>query len=356
MRVIALVVAACNLAAQSGEFERARQLLASGQAAEAAVIFRQLSHAQPGNADLLLNVSIAEYKAGRFREAAESAAAALERAPDLAPARLFLGASYLELGDFSKAVESLERVIAANPNERNGRLMLGEALLGARHPDAALDHFHAAATMLPDNSRVWYGLGRAYEAVGNKDLAGQAWERLVSLPPSLESHLHAAELHEAAERWREAAKEWQQALHLAPEKRGVRLGLAWSLFRSRDYEPAMATLKPLLADGPSAEVQFLFGASLLNLQQPAEAMPYLRAALARDPRLLPARAALGQALLQVGKAADAIPLLEESVSADRDGSVYFQLFRAYQLTNRTDDAKRALAAYQRLRSSASAVH
>ena len=80
-----------------------------------------------------------------------------------------------------------------------------------------------------------------------------------------------------------------------------------------------------------------------------------RARLPRTPDLLPARAALGQALLQTGKAEEAIPLLEGAISADQDGSVHFQLFRAYQLTHRETEARQALADYQRFRASLAAA-
>jgi predicted Zn-dependent protease len=233
----------------------------------------------------MLNLSIAEYKAGNFREAADSAVSALNRAPDLLPARLFLGASYLELGEFAKAVAALERVVKQDLRDRNARVLLAQA---------------------------------------------------------------RAKLHDAALRWRESALEWAEALKLAPENPKVRFGLAWALFRSRDYDGAMATIKPLLTD-PSA--QFLFGASLLNLGQPAEAMPYLQRAIGGDSSMLPARAALGQALLQAGKAEEAIPYLKEAASADQEGSVRFQLFRAYQLTGRKAEADQALADYHRFKGS-----
>ena len=48
---------------------------------------------------------------------------------------------------------------------------------------------------------------------------------------------------------------------------------------------------------------------------------------------------------------EAIPLLEGAISVDQDGSVHFQLFRAYQLTHREADARRAFAEYQRFRAS-----
>jgi tetratricopeptide (TPR) repeat protein len=337
------------------EAERAQGFVAAGKFDQAIPIYQGLLRAAPNNPVLLLNLCVAQYTAKHYREAIANATAALKLKPDLLPARLFLGASYFELSEFPMAIEALELVIAANPQERNGRLMLAEALLEAGRPAAAVDHFKAAAEMLPANPRVWYGLGRAQEALGRNPAAQEAWERLMALPASLESRLHAAQVHDTEQRWREAAVEWREALQLAPQNRTVRVGLGASLFRSRDYTAAMAALKPLLAS-ESAEVQFLYGASLLNLQQPADAMPYLRAAVARDGQLLPARAALGQALLQTGKAEEAIPWLESAVSVDQDGSIHFQLHRAYRLTHRETEAREALAAYQRLRASLGEGH
>ena len=180
------------------EAQRARDLMAAGKLDEAIRTYQDLVRASPNNPDLLLNLSVAEYTARHYREAIADATAALKLKPDLLPARLFLGASHLELGEFTAALESLEFVAAANPRERNGRLMLGEALLAAGQPASAVDHFQAASEMLPDNPRVWSGLGRAQEALGQHTAAEEAWERLMALPVSIESHLHAAEVHNAA--------------------------------------------------------------------------------------------------------------------------------------------------------------
>lgn len=348
--VLLVSLAAPRLAAQAEDYERAGRLLREGRAAEAAAIYRQLTHEGAGNPGLLLNLTIALYKARDFRGAAASAAEALRLNPNMLPARLFLGASYLELGEYARAITELDGVVAANPGERNGRLMLGRALLAAGRAEPAAEQLSAAAQMLPDNASVWYQLARAREALGQKEAAGKAWQHLAALPPSAESHRHAAELDAADLRWRGAALEWQAALRLAPEDQALRLGLAGALFHSRDYAGAMGALQPLLPAG-LADAAFLYGASLLNLQQPAEAIPYLRSALARNPDMLPACAAMGQALLQTGDAAQAIPLLVKARAVDSDGSLHFQLFRAYQLTNQIAEARATLAEYQRLRAS-----
>jgi tetratricopeptide (TPR) repeat protein len=355
MRAILLPIACLLATAQDADHDRARQLLLSGRAAEAAEIYRNIVKANPGNADAVLNLSIAEYKAARYREAAESASVAVRIAPGLVPAHLLLGASYLETGNFIEAVAPLERAIALDPKDRNGRLMLGDALLGTGRARDAVPHFEAASAMLPDNPRAWYGLGKAYAQSGREQDAVGAWARLMTLPPSVESRIHAAEEHDSAQLWREAAAEWKAAVEMAPANRRAKVGLAWALFRSRDYDKAMAVLKPMLGDSAGSEVPFLIGASLLNQQRPQEAIPHLQQALERDPEMVPAKAALGQALLQTGKPAEAIPLLEQATAVDQDGSTHFQLFRAYQLTGRKTEAEKARGAYQRLRSSLAAA-
>jgi len=348
-----VVLLSCAMEAQVAESEKARELLNSGHAAEAAALYRELASADPRNAGLLLNLSIAEYRAGMFAEAAASAAGALALNPELVPARLFLGASYLEMGVLTKAVDALERVVSSDPGERNARLMLGEALLRSNRPQAAMEHLQLVSGMLPANPRVWYALGRTYESLGQQDAASEAWKRLMALPPSVQLYTHLAERNEAERRWVEAARDWREALKLQPDDTAVRVKLAWALFRKRDYAEAMSALKPLLSVPDNAEVPFLYGASWLNLQQPEKAIPFLRDALLRDTGSLPAHAALGQALIQTGKPEEAIPLLERALPGDRDGSVHFQLFRAYQLTGQSAKAQQALAAYRRFRASLS---
>ena len=302
MRFVILLVAVCPVAfAQSEAYERARRLLGDGRPRKPPPFIGICCGAQPESADLHLNLSVAEYKAAHFREAAASASEALKLAPDLLPASLFLGASYLELGRFKEAVDALRRVIAADPRERNGRLMLAEALAGAGDPKSAIQQFRNAAELLATNPRVWYGLAASYDTAGDKAAAAQAWDRLSALPPSVQSHMRNAEVFNKALRWQEAVIEWTEALKIEPGNSKVRYGLAWSLFRNRDYDATLETLKPLLP-APTADVRFLYGASLLNLQRPSEAIPHLRSALAINPGLLPASAALGQALLQTGEA------------------------------------------------------
>ncbi len=183
----------------------------------------------------------------------------------------------------------------------------------------------------------------------SQELAGQAYARLAQLPPSGESHEFAARELDRRGRNLEAAKEWRQAISLSPRSRRLKAGLAWSLYMGRDHKAVMELLDGLLREDPdSVELNFLHGASLASTEQFDKAIPYLEKALSRDPTFLPARAALGQAYLRVGKAEQAIPHLKASLSTDEDGSRHYQLVRAYQALGRLDDAREALVEHQKL--------
>lgn len=431
------------------EAQRANELVASGKFDQAISIYDRLVRAFPANASLLLNLCIAEFKARRYRDAIEHARAALNLKPDLAPANLFLGASYLELGDAANALDPLHKALEAMPNDPNAHLMLAEALLAHRSYEEAREEFRKSSNLLPDNPKVWFGLGQVYDALSERaahdletnfsdsayssvlagdsflrerrfgsafaayrealakgpaipgihaglarvyrqtghsewaaqeesleanvtrvqasnsgpaayywscksyrQLADQAYNRLAQLPPSLESHLHAAKALDADGRHRDAAAEWRKALELTPGNIEVQLGLAWSLYEIRDFDSILPILADALKETPeSAEGNFLYGASLLNLEQPDAAIPYLKRALERDPQMQAAHTALGQAFLREGKPDLAIPHLKTAIASDQDGNAHFQLFRAYKLTGNNQLANQALQEYQKFRAS-----
>lgn len=329
----------------AAQARRAHTLAVSGKLTESIAIYRSLIQQTPRNATLLLNLAIVEYQARQYEAASSTAESALAIDPSLLPAKLFHGASRLELGDYASAVRSLTAVTAATPRDRNARLMLGESLVETGAFSDAIPHLQFATQALPENPRAWFALGRAMEGQSDSAHAAEAWARLEALPPSLQLHLHRAQIHDREERWRESAVEWQAALRFDPGNGRLRLGHAWALYRCHDYQAAIAAL-----DGPppqqSADAQFLRGASLLNLQQPAAAIPILRTAISASPDHTAAKAALGQALLQTGKPLEAISFLKDGLSGDTDGTLHFQLFRAYQLTGQDAEARVALNAYR----------
>ncbi len=340
----------------SEQLRRAQELVLQGKPEQAITIYQELIRTFPNSPDLLMDLSIAQFKARHYRDSIEQAKAAIHLRPELPSANLFLGASYVELGEFGAAIPPLKKVLETQPNERNARLMLAQALLGTRRYEEAAEQFQRLSELVPDNPKVWYGLGQCYDKLFQqapfqrehyRELARQAYNRLIELPRSRESCIRAAELRAESGEWVEAAKEWREALKIVPDDGRVRAGLVWALYRARDYAAALALLDSMRRDGlDSAELKFLTGACWLNLEQPEKSIPNLEEAIRADGNLLSAQAALGQALLLTGKAKEAIPHLKAALSIDEDGSGHFQLFRAYEAAGQREAAKQALSDYK----------
>ncbi|HMC61088.1 MAG TPA: tetratricopeptide repeat protein, partial [Candidatus Solibacter sp.] len=119
------------------------------------------------------------------------------------------------------------------------------------------------------------------------------------------------------------------------------------LYLAGDYKNAVPMIEQFLKSEPeSAQWNLLEGDSLLHLEEVAKSIPYLEKAVLRDPRLLPAQASLGLAESRAGKPAAAIPHLEAALPMDDDGSLHYQLARAYQAVGLAEKARKAMSEYQ----------
>jgi tetratricopeptide (TPR) repeat protein len=188
-----------------------------------------------------------------------------------------------------------------------------------------------------------------WQAKAANELALQSFFRLGQLPPSVEMHELKADIARGQGQHVEAAQEWRAALALAPGNPKIEREIAISYFLAGDYKTALAEAQSVLKrDSRSAEMSFVAGDSLLRLEDAEKAEPYLRAALAGDPKMVAASASLGLALARLGKAAEAVPLLEKALELDDDGSLHFQLANAYRASGQAEKARAAMAQYQEI--------
>lgn len=182
------------------------------------------------------------------------------------------------------------------------------------------------------------------------ELALKAFDRLGSLPESVEIHALKAQIMHDHGQDIEAANEWHAALKLNPGDPRLEHELATALFLAKDYRSAMPLAEKLLVQEPnSPDLNFIVGDSLSQTQQPDKGVPYLEAALHAQPDMLSAHAALGMALATLDKNSEAIPHLERALSLDDDGSLHYSLARAYRAAGNAGGARQAMEQYQQIK-------
>jgi tetratricopeptide (TPR) repeat protein len=255
----------------------------------------------------------------------------------------------LQRRQYRAAFYFYKEALNKNPKLRSAHEGLAEVYRRTNHPDwAAAEQAKARVMPEPSAMRPAYISANLYNR-----LAMEAFEKLGSLPPSVEMYTLQAESFNNHGQYVEAAEAWRSALKLAPGNPRLERELVTTLYLGRDYEHALPLLEGAQKQSPqSAELNYFVGDSYLHLEQVEKALPYLETAVRLDPKLLPARASLGLTYARAGKPAEAIPNLLAALETDEDGSLHYQLARAYQATGDAERAKEFLKKYQEIQQQA----
>ena len=226
--------------------------------------------------------------------------------------RLNLGMALFYATDHAASAQALEQFIRIKPQPGPAHLFLGVARLNLKQPCEAIAPLEAALQWPQRPQPRWTELADAYQG---------------------------------CKRWEPAAKAYAEAAKLAPtDTRLVRQSAhCWRMARRYDLA------KPLFASLASnyesnAEFHFEYGDTLVRLEGAEAGLSWLEKSVAADPTLLPAQAALGRALMELNRPADALPHLE--IAAKTDPALLLPLSRAYRTLGRTEEATRAEAEYK----------
>src|SRR4051794_26161304 len=168
--VLLLVLSCCATAsAQSNDAaarsQAAAQAMDEGRYDDAAKLYRELLTSMPDEGGLLTNLGMALAMGGHEAEAVAPLERAVALKPQLVPAQLFLGSSYLALGRAADAVAPLKRAAAARPTDVESRRMLAQAYADTGRPGEAVAELRTVTSIAPKLPGGWYALGHAYNAV-----------------------------------------------------------------------------------------------------------------------------------------------------------------------------------------------
>ncbi len=323
--------------------------LALNQPSAAIAPLRRALNEKPADHETRGLLASALLGAKRMDEAAEEYRKLTDAISDDPRAVYGLGMTYQAIAE--AAFDQLQKAGATSPYVA---ALVAETRVQRRQFRSGFFFYNEAAKQLPLLHGIHAALADVYRKTGHSDWATeedakQALFRLGQLPPSAELHQLRAEIARAQGQHLESVREWREALLLMPGNPRLRRELTESLFLAQDYRAALAEAEAILqADPKSPELNFIAGDSLLRLEQPDKALPYLKTALNSDPKLLAADASLGLALSRLGNHAEAVPHLEKALELDDDGSLYYQLGRAYQALGDREKAAGAMAKYQQI--------
>lgn len=257
------------------------------------------------------------YLAGRFADARQVYARAVELDPRSSRARLGYGLTLFQVGALPEAETELSEAARLNPRDGLASYELGNIAWRSGQTAAAVPLLQRAVRLSPSNSAAWYGLGVCLIQVNRRQDAVSCMEQAVRhAPADPQYHASLGELYAYFNRLADARAQYRQALALDPH-----------------FGPACALMGRLILDSARDSAQL------------GRAQDYLLEAVAL-PQFRPqdAERDLGDDYLRLRDYPHAAIWLQRSIRRDpEDARAYYLLMQVYR---RQGDAKRAAAEEQ----------
>ncbi len=169
------------------KMSEAKERFEKGDFDQAEKLYQEALAVSPGNAFVLSNLGVAQFRAKHFTKAEESLRKALELSPQDAFSRSTLGIVYYTQGKLDKAVEELTQSVAVNPNNAVAHNYLGIAASRKGWQENARKELETAAALDPNYADAFFNLAVvcASQKPADKEAARTAYKTALDLgaPP-----------------------------------------------------------------------------------------------------------------------------------------------------------------------------
>lgn len=273
----------------------------------------------PANAEAAVLLARVYLKRDEIPSAGRTLEAAVARGIDSAPVYALLAEVYERSGHLENAIPAMRLAIQRDPQSEKYRFGYGMLLMNAYAPAAAVLRLEEALKVFPDSPRLWFALGLA---------------------------------HFKHDRDEESVRALNRALELDPKFAPASAYLGMVRAKTGAYEEAVALYESALRTDPNLAVVHYLIAEALAKQAEADAPrieSHLRRVVKADPSFVPAHLALARLMMRGERWTEAAAELERTVALDPSATeAYYHLGRVYARLKRADDARTALATFERL--------
>lgn len=249
--------------------------------------------------------------------------AAIKADPASVEALQLRAAVHIEQGDVDKAIADFEELLKQNPENIAVQQALATTYASTKNYDKALEHLGKAIELEPENALNFAMRAEVYELQEKYEEAlADLTQSLKVQPNNAGALLARARLHYFQENLEEARADINRLLQ---ERPGLSQGV---LLRSMieaaggDYQKAIVDLQNILrADPTNVDLQLQLAAIYVADERPRKAIQVLSGILAADETNWRALRSRGDALLSVGKHAQAVEDYNTAVklAPDNDG-------------------------------------
>jgi tetratricopeptide (TPR) repeat protein len=327
--------------------------------ADAERAYEQLRDLSPGIAEVHASLGVVYFQEGKFALAVSALRQALRLKPSLPKASVLLAMSLSELGRFDEALPGLEQGFKQGTDSvlrRAAGLQLQRAYTGVeRHADA-VNVAVQLVQLYPKDPEILYQTSRLYANFAFLTLRTLA----AVAPDSLWVHLAAGEANESQGLFVAALKEYRAALAIDPKRPGIHFRLGRVLLAlaeqgtnaaDREAEALKEFAQELQDDPTNANAAYEIAEIHRKGGDLSGAQTFFETALTHYPDFEEALVGLGRSLIALQKPKLAVPFLSKAIALNPKSEVaYYQLAQAHRALGDTAAQEKALAMFEQLRS------
>ena len=334
----------------SSVFVQASNAMRQGDLSRAADGFAAATKLDPAFAEAHFNLGLVREEQGRLDEAIACFEKALALKPRIHGANLFLGVAHYKLNHYDQALAAVRKETQSYPKDLSPWMWLGVIELAKDQPEEAAAALDKAANLDPNSVDILYHRGQAHLLVSRS-----SYERMFKDDPkSWRVHEVLGEIAADSERYNDAIYEYLEAIKLAPTQPGLHEELGATYRRASKIDEADAAFQTELELNPhNALACYERGVLALERGDGAKGKELIEAAVRENPNLQDADYYLGRAEALLGNDASAIEHFNRATktSSDPDSvrQAWYQLGIAYRRLHRMDEARQAMAVFQKMK-------
>jgi tetratricopeptide (TPR) repeat protein len=332
---------------------QAQEFLKSNRPELAAREYSAILALDPANVDARGNLGVVWFFQGNYAKAAPELRGALKLSPTLWKIQALLGMCEKRIGETAGARADLEKAFP-QLTEKKLRVESGMELIEIYFGAGDLDQAAAVASALrqlePENPDIQFTAHRIYSALADESLLSVA----MLAPKS--ARMHQLMAHELA-RYGDtegAIAQYREAIKIAPQLSGLHFELAELLSLSTvasDQAGVESEYRAALAGNPYDEKsECRLGEIAARQSDLKSAFAHYSRAVELQPKDADACLGLAKVLVAMNQTEKAQPLLERSIQLEPFNAVtHYHLASVYRSLGRSDDARRELAEFQKLK-------
>jgi tetratricopeptide (TPR) repeat protein len=350
LAVMLLLTATCGASQAVSQRQEKRAaaigLEQEGRLAEAETAWRDVLSMRPSDAEACAHLGLLEAHQEHYKEAIVLYRKALAINPTMPGVRLNLGLSLFKSGEMKEAIQIFTQLLRI---ERQGsqeaqRLstLIGLAHFGLGEYAVAVPYLKRATKSDPTNLGFRMALAQSCLSSKQYQCVLDVYREIIDLnAESAEADMLAGEAEDEMLNTEGAIEQFRAAVKADPKVPNVHFGLGYLLWKQSKYDEAAPEFEAELANIPDSPEALTFLADCdIQLGKAADALPLAEKAIQIDPSIAKAHLELGIIYADSGRKEDALREFQTAVKlAPAVADAHWRLGRLYQSLGRKEEAK-----------------